>query len=1041
MDYRLRGSPQIKLNIIKMLEDLRELLLEASSAFVEDAGASDAIIPESPSDSDSEPETRLGLGSVSVTHIEYNTLDIQQAIDCLYRASMDIQRQKTVNRYDKCSDIDISFFEPFDINYTRQKFPTAKEFLLQRLGKAISKRRQWLKYREQHALKLGQFLDPAENLLDSASILSETTATTFEIPTTAIEHGNSFESDLTSGGSHNLGSEPIVSDLATTFNMASLRRAQSMSTIATETTYATTLGDEGRLRMPDMPEEGLDTRPFECPYCHHIVSIQSTHAWMRHVYRDLQPYVCTFEGCSIGEETYESRHRWFNHEMQSHYRVWPCLGHCNEVFQIQEELEQHVRAHIERNIPSSQLKVFVDMAARYPDKLRTEFECPLCASRIAGAASLEKHLGRHLEGLALFALPHPESASNEASESGDSDDPEESAVPGEQLDVDIAIASTDIFGVDIEAQALAQGQTLPILVDSALKYLNSRLSPTLVNYWIKDIPTNKMNELCDSLSTRPGSPEKVFESWTSEDAVVSLVKVYLCKLPTPLLNPPFVYKFYSFQGFEHRKNKRISFIKYLILNLKTSAYHTLQAIIGHLTALLAKNAKQKIQELVEPLALCLTGSGELQSMLLVHLILRHASSIFASRRQPSQVANVMSYDDWHHFYSLPDKDIQSMSGEDVETQILLHEIVRTVRRTIERLHASKIFHKSPALHALAGSHEDRLNLQKLFKIADQMKDSYTILSKQLQIRQEEEGPWISGFSDIFNAWVWVFKSMDLHHKYTVQLNTTMNALKIADINSIAIANNPPPGEDSKLGPLFECLMSPLSNIRRCRLLLLAVFDNTWEKARARLHQRYKRTAEQFEHEHLLLSIECLDGCAHYAGLWINLGKEDMIVEHKNNVPITDQLKLSSPDRKVIYEGSVYMSTTHNKFKTIQAVEAILCDDYFILAHRRWEKRKTGSANFNVTYVIKDKKPLPFDDQFQVNVDYNLMTNLIYWGEHVVATNNPDNRGKLFPFEVFHPQVGTILLYSVTANARNLWCHMLGQTYKTYTPWVYPFLYS
>ena len=201
--------------------------------------------------------------SVSVTHIEYNTLDIKQAVDCLCRASMDLQKQKTVNRYDQCSDIDISFFEPFDVNYTRQKFPTAKEFLLQRLGKAISKRRQWLKYREQHAFKLGQFLDLVDNLLDSASILSETTATIFEVPTAAKEHHNSLENDLISGDSHNLDSEPSISNLAATFNLASLRREKAISTIATKTSYGTTLGDERRLRMPNMPEEGLDARPFE----------------------------------------------------------------------------------------------------------------------------------------------------------------------------------------------------------------------------------------------------------------------------------------------------------------------------------------------------------------------------------------------------------------------------------------------------------------------------------------------------------------------------------------------------------------------------------------------------------------------------------------------------------------------------------------------------------------------------------------------------------------------------------------------------------
>ena len=86
--------------------------------------------------------------------------------------------------------------------------------------------------------------------------------------------------------------------------------------------------------------------------------------------------------------------------------------------------------------------------------------------------------------------------------------------------------------MDIEAQALAQGQILPLLVDSALKFLNSRISPSLIDYWIKDVPTDKVKELCDALSTRPGSPETVFESWSSKSTVVSAVKVYLCKLPS-----------------------------------------------------------------------------------------------------------------------------------------------------------------------------------------------------------------------------------------------------------------------------------------------------------------------------------------------------------------------------------------------------------------------------------------------------------------------------------------------------------------------------
>ena len=131
---------------------------------------------------------------------------------------------------------------------------------------------------------------------------------------------------------------------------------------------------------------------------------------------------------------------------------------------------------------------------------------------------------------------------------------------------------------------------------------------------------------------------------------------------------------YIFQDMDSRIIKRTSLIKYLILNLQSSSYHVLRAIIGHLTRLLANKSKKRIRELVKQLALCLTRSGELQSMLLVHFILRHGSSIFASHQPLSQIDNLTALDDWHQFYSLADKDIQLENEKDTERQIPLHEI-------------------------------------------------------------------------------------------------------------------------------------------------------------------------------------------------------------------------------------------------------------------------------------------------------------------------------------------------------------------------------
>ena len=312
---------------------------------------------------------------------------------------MDMQKQRTTNRYDKCSNIDTSFYEQFDIEYVMQKYPNAKEFLILRLGKAISKRRRWLKYRELHSVKLAQFLDTMDHTdEDFRTIYSETTATTFDAPDVLVETQRSeYAGDTRTEITVNSDATPTVLEDTTAFNLGALRHMPSMSTIATETSYATTLGNEGRLRMPDIPSEAQQSRPFECPYCHKIASVADTHAWMRHVYRDLQPYTCTFESCNTGEFTYESRRRWFSHEIQNHRRIWSCFGHCDEEFDRRDIFEEHLKRHNERSISPAQIKSLADMVAQYPDRINTLFDCPLCMSRITGATNLEKHLGRHLE--------------------------------------------------------------------------------------------------------------------------------------------------------------------------------------------------------------------------------------------------------------------------------------------------------------------------------------------------------------------------------------------------------------------------------------------------------------------------------------------------------------------------------------------------------------------------------------------------------------------------------------------------------------------
>lgn len=312
--------------------------------------------------------------------------EVSEVVNCLYRLSMSVRNPTGTQRYIKSAHIDTSYYERYDLEHVAQKFPAAKEGLVERLGKAISRRRQYLKYREMHAAKLSQHLDDE----DTATLRSETTATALIEPSGALEDSRS---------------------------------------VASESSYATSAGSVQKARMPSMPKGARAGLPFECPYCRTIEVIKDTQAWIKHVYKDLQPYMCTFENCATPNEMYDGRRQWFNHEMQKHRRSWTCHGHCNQAFISEDAFTKHIRKNLRGQYSDSQIPILIEMWGSQVGP-HVGSSCPLCSDHVAGSIQLQRHLGRHLEEIALFALPSDDIESdNEDGSQGSSEIAEEANSP------------------------------------------------------------------------------------------------------------------------------------------------------------------------------------------------------------------------------------------------------------------------------------------------------------------------------------------------------------------------------------------------------------------------------------------------------------------------------------------------------------------------------------------------------------------------------------------------------------------------------------
>ncbi|KAK2933639.1 hypothetical protein FoTM2_004883 [Fusarium oxysporum f. sp. vasinfectum] len=124
----------------------------------------------------------------------------------------------------------------------------------------------------------------------------------------------------------------------------------------------------------------------------------------RHVFGDLRSYTCLFERCVESNTDFDRRHRWQLHISQYHWRTWSYPFKCGSMFPSAVELGDPVRHHYLPNAIDEHLSTVV---ARGEVSVSSDVtkECPLCRQAISGLKSYVKHTGRHLEQLALFALP------------------------------------------------------------------------------------------------------------------------------------------------------------------------------------------------------------------------------------------------------------------------------------------------------------------------------------------------------------------------------------------------------------------------------------------------------------------------------------------------------------------------------------------------------------------------------------------------------------------------------------------------------------
>ncbi|KAF5670735.1 serine threonine kinase [Fusarium circinatum] len=350
---------------------------------------------------------------------------ITNSVRHLYSLAMVIRKPVATDRLSRASKITVDHFFSFDQRHVGECFPHASPALKKRLAKAITRRRQLLIYNEQHYRKSSE-PQPSEETTVTGHVAQDEPREKAEqemplrpVTSDPIQHlvrdTPSYAPTISKGSL-------LASTEATKFippvDMREEPDVQSES--GTITTFGFTGKDRIALRVPPRPQDdnGEALEQFLCPLCYHLIEVRGERAWMRHVFRDLQAYVCTFDNCETPDDLFETRQDWLRHEFENHRREWHCNDPEHKPFNKKSDIAKLTEIQFNKATDSILTKVtpwlislpddFTTDGNPIPDSAERSHQAhPSIGDRgpcLILSSDLKRHIGQHLERLALFAL-------------------------------------------------------------------------------------------------------------------------------------------------------------------------------------------------------------------------------------------------------------------------------------------------------------------------------------------------------------------------------------------------------------------------------------------------------------------------------------------------------------------------------------------------------------------------------------------------------------------------------------------------------------
>ncbi|KAB8300074.1 hypothetical protein EYC80_000307 [Monilinia laxa] len=461
-DYRLRDDVDIKEVLVQMLDRLRQstkqamdppVILEEEEELVQDDSSttsSDDSMAIS-LDKDSDVGSEADSPSTQSTDVVSNALgSIRETINRLYRLSTIIKKPNSSNENVKVANFmakeeaseELKEFETSVRWQIQFRLPNTSPALLDRLVDAAVFRRRKLEYRERHKEKLSQGVEH--------SFASELVVPLFPKETVLRPPGAQRKraAGLRRESGSSRGSLSTMQYSATEASSVNrLKFASYPKSVAPSGITKSAIARREQLDFPAPPSKSEgESKEAICPYCFRIIDREdmAQARWKRHILRDIEPYVCLFDGCDKSTGCFVTVDDWVNHMQWQHAVVWCCqiAGHEANVYYSEEDFRQHLRQEHRNAFAESQLSTIVKKGAQATPDLFISLAitmngdesepgkagaCPLCPFSLDLSENSSKtnklevsiasnpvskklcdHIAAHMEAIALLSLPERE---------------------------------------------------------------------------------------------------------------------------------------------------------------------------------------------------------------------------------------------------------------------------------------------------------------------------------------------------------------------------------------------------------------------------------------------------------------------------------------------------------------------------------------------------------------------------------------------------------------------------------------------------------